>query len=41
MKSALGVLTVVTLIFALEASLALAQDKIKISFRQTHATVKS
>ncbi len=41
MKSALGILTVVALFFALEASLAFAQEKIKISFRHTHATVKS
>jgi len=41
MKSALAVLMMLVLFFALEAGLAFAQQKIKISFRQTHATVKS
>jgi hypothetical protein len=40
MKSALGVLMVVALIFALETSLALAQEKIRFSFKETNSTVK-
>ena len=40
MKWALGVLMVVALFFALEASLAFAQEKIKISFKETNSTVK-
>jgi len=40
-KSALAVFVILALFFALEAGLAFAQEKIKVSFRQTHATVKS
>jgi len=41
MKLTLVLLVSLALILVLEAGFAFAQEKIKISFRQTHATVKS
>src|SRR5512139_1068655 len=40
MRSAMVVLIVVALILTLEAGFAFAQEKIKISFKETNSTVK-